>query len=81
MLPDRPVRGMKRFGGPKTLGPFACAVVALLVVTVASPALAQTTGAAQTGSAWSPYLAGALIGVLSMFTFYFSDRPLGASSS
>lgn len=31
--------------------------------------------------AWSPYLAGALIGVLSMATFYFSDKPLGTSSA
>ena len=30
--------------------------------------------------AWSPYLVGGLIGVLSMFTFYFSDKPLGAST-
>lgn len=34
-----------------------------------------------TGPAWSPYLVGALIGVLSMFTFYFSDKPLGASTA
>lgn len=32
------------------------------------------------GPAWSPYLVGALIGVLSWFTFYFSDKPIGASS-
>lgn len=30
---------------------------------------------------WSAYLVGALIGVLSMFTFYFSDKPIGASSA
>ena len=29
--------------------------------------------------AWSPYLVGALIGVLIMATFYFSDKPLGVS--
>lgn len=34
-----------------------------------------------TGPAWSPYLVGALIGLLSMFTFYFSDKPLGASTA
>jgi len=34
-----------------------------------------------TGPAWSPYLVGTLIGVLSMFTFYFSDKPLGASTA
>jgi uncharacterized membrane protein YedE/YeeE len=33
------------------------------------------------GPDWSPYLVGALIGVLSMFTFYFSDKPLGASTA
>ena len=32
------------------------------------------------GAAWSPYLVGGLIGVLSMLTFYFSDKPLGAST-
>ena len=32
-------------------------------------------------SEWSPYIVGALIGVLSMATFYFSDKPLGASTS
>lgn len=32
------------------------------------------------GPAWSPYLVGALIGVLSWLTFYFSDKPIGASS-
>lgn len=30
---------------------------------------------------WSPYLVGTLIGVLSMATFYFSDKPLGTSSA
>lgn len=32
------------------------------------------------GPAWSPYLVGAGIGVLSWLTFYFSDKPIGASS-
>lgn len=32
------------------------------------------------GAAWSPYLAGAGIGVLSWFTFYFADKPIGVSS-
>ncbi len=31
--------------------------------------------------AWSPYLVGALIGVLSMATFYFSNKPLSVSSA
>jgi uncharacterized membrane protein YedE/YeeE len=29
---------------------------------------------------WSPYLVGGAIGVLSCLTFYFSDKPIGASS-
>jgi len=32
------------------------------------------------GPAWSPYLVGAGIGVLAWLTFYFSDKPIGASS-
>ena len=32
------------------------------------------------GAAWSPYLVGAGIGVLSWLTFYFSDKAIGASS-
>lgn len=32
------------------------------------------------GPAWSPYLVGAGIGVLLWLTFYFSDKPIGASS-
>ncbi len=31
------------------------------------------------GPAWSPYLVGALIGVLSWLTFLFSDKAIGAS--
>ena len=31
-------------------------------------------------AAWSPYLVGAGIGILSWLTFYFSDKPIGASS-
>lgn len=32
------------------------------------------------GPAWSPYVVGAGIGVLSWLTLYFSDKPIGASS-
>jgi uncharacterized membrane protein YedE/YeeE len=32
------------------------------------------------GAAWSPYVVGAAIGVLSWLTFYFSNKPIGASS-
>ena len=54
-----------------------------LIVATPMLALAQT-GAVDpgaTGPAWSPYLVGALIGVLSMCTFYFSDKALGASTA
>lgn len=34
-----------------------------------------------TGGAWSPYVVGGLIGVLSMASFYFSDKPLGVSTA
>ncbi|MDP1663482.1 MAG: YeeE/YedE thiosulfate transporter family protein, partial [Phycisphaerales bacterium] len=47
-------------------------------------AFAQSSGAVpvpESGPAWSPYLVGALIGVLSLFTFYLSDKPLGASTA
>ena len=33
-----------------------------------------------TSAAWSPYVTGALIGVLTWLTFYFSQQPVGASS-
>jgi uncharacterized protein len=39
--------------------------------------LIQTLGAA----AWSPYVVGTLIGILTWFTFTFSDKPVGASSA
>ena len=47
-------------------------------------ALTRTQGTdplAYSGPAWSPYLVGALIGVLSWLTFYFSNKPLGASTA
>ena len=60
-------------------------VLHLIGLIVATPmlALAQTAAVepGATGPAWSPYLVGALIGVLSMFTFYFSAKPLGASTA
>lgn len=31
-------------------------------------------------ASWSPYLVGAMLGVLTWLTFYFSDKPVGASS-
>lgn len=32
------------------------------------------------GGSWSPFLVGAALGVLSWLTFYFADKPIGASS-
>ncbi len=63
---------------------YALAAVAL---SLAAPGLAAaatppgTDPLAYPGPAWSPYLVGALIGVLSMATFYFSNKPLGASTA
>lgn len=42
---------------------------------------AGTRSGGYSGAAWSPYLVGALIGVLSMLTFYFSNKPLGTSTA
>lgn len=42
---------------------------------------AEVDPLAYPGPAWSPYVVGGLIGVLSMFTFYFSNKPIGASTA
>jgi uncharacterized protein len=57
--------------------------VSLLILLPANVLAVEpgTDPAAYSGPAWSPYLVGALIGVLSMFTFYFSNKPLGASTA
>ncbi len=56
----------------------------LIMLLLASNLYAQTpapdTTWYGTGGAWSPYLAGALIGVLAWLTFYVSEQPIGASS-
>lgn len=60
---------------------------AALALTLAIPDLATadtprgTDALAYSGPAWSPYVVGALIGILSMATFYFSNKPLGASTA
>ncbi len=56
---------------------FAMTVIPSLLATIPD---VGTSALDYSGAAWSPYLVGALIGVLSMFTFYFSDKPLGAST-
>jgi len=35
----------------------------------------------QASGSWSPYLVGTLIGLLSMATFYFSNKPLSVSTA
>jgi uncharacterized membrane protein YedE/YeeE len=42
--------------------------------------LPGTDPLAYPGGAWSPYVVGAGIGVLSWLVFYFSDKAIGASS-
>ncbi|MBA3239287.1 MAG: YeeE/YedE family protein [Parachlamydiaceae bacterium] len=41
---------------------------------------AETDAPSYSDPAWSPYLVGAGIGMLSWLTFYFSDKPIGTSS-
>lgn len=57
----------------------SAAVVALLPCSVGAAEMA-VDARQYPGPAWSPYLVGALLGVLSWLTFYFSDKPIGASS-
>ena len=59
-------------------------VVAVLAALGPRLVFADETGTdplAYDGPAWSPYLVGTLIGVLTMLTFYFSGKPLGASTA
>jgi hypothetical protein len=60
-------------------------VLQAVTLVAATPIVAAAQGEmvdpGTTGPAWSPYLVGGLIGVLSMFTFYFSNKPLGASTA
>ena len=54
--------------------------LALLLTPAASVAGPAVNSLDYPGPAWSPYVVGAGIGVLSWLTFYFSDKPIGASS-
>lgn len=57
-------------------------IVAVLLLPAFAAAQESGTDPLQySGPAWSPYLVGALIGLLTMLTFYFSDKPLGASTA
>lgn len=52
----------------------------VLFVCSAADAGASVNALDYPGPAWSPYLVGAGIGVLSWLTLYFSDKTIGASS-
>lgn len=54
--------------------------LALLLMSAAVVAEPGVDALNYPGPAWSPYVVGAGIGVLSWLTFYVSDKPLGASS-
>ena len=54
-----------------------------LLLTLPTIATAADLGVNATnydGAAWSPYIVGAGIGVLSWLSFYFADKAIGASS-
>ena len=53
---------------------------AMLLPSIARAAEVVVDSRHYSGLAWSPYVVGALLGVLSWLTFYFSDKPIGASS-
>jgi uncharacterized membrane protein YedE/YeeE len=53
---------------------------ALLFLCATVDAGASVNALDYPGPAWSPYLVGAGIGVLSWLTLYFSDKTIGASS-
>ena len=52
----------------------------LTLPTIATAADFGVNATAYDGGAWSPYIVGAGIGVLSWLTFYFADKAIGASS-
>ena len=66
----------------RTRGKTSCLIggLALLSMHTAVAAEQEVNALNYPGPAWSPYIVGAGIGVLSWLTFYFSDQPIGASS-
>jgi uncharacterized membrane protein YedE/YeeE len=54
--------------------------LALLPISIAFAVEPGVSALDYSGPAWSPYVVGAGIGVLSWLTFYCSDKPIGASS-
>lgn len=73
-------RGEKRMSAAIILRTLGLAVAVVLLSSSAGAAEIAVDARQYPGPAWSPYLVGALIGVLSWLTFYFSDQPIGASS-
>ncbi|TVS20042.1 MAG: hypothetical protein EA424_05985 [Planctomycetaceae bacterium] len=64
---------------PKKIALYVTAISAAIPTGALAQAARVDPGT--TGPAWSPYLVGALIGVLSMLTFYLSDKPIGTSTA
>jgi uncharacterized membrane protein YedE/YeeE len=64
---------------PKSFA-FLIACIALITTHTALAAGSAVDSLDYPGPAWSPYIVGAGIGVLSWLTFYVSDKPIGASS-
>lgn len=58
----------------------SAAIAISFFFSIPTPSWAASISAQQMSGSWPPYLVGALIGVLVCSTFYFSDRPVGASS-
>ena len=61
--------------------PLICITFVMITPGLAASAPPGTDPLDYSGPAWSPYVVGALIGLLSMATFYFSSKALGASSA
>ena len=59
---------------------FLLGCLALLPAHAAFAAVNAVDSRDYPGPAWSPYVVGAGIGMLSWLTFYFSDKPIGAST-
>jgi len=60
--------------------PYLLGGLALLLLNAVAEAGTGVNARDYPGPSWSPYLVGAAIGVLSWLTFYFSDKPIGAST-
>ena len=56
-------------------------LILLPLPAMAGEIAAGTDPLSYSGPAWSPYLVGALIGVLCWFTFLLSAKPVGASTA